>query len=211
MIVHEMEFERPAGAGVAESDPAEADADCCGQPLNCYALVAYLPRPLGPFLDKLRRDLEHCRIEPRAHVTLLPPRPLAADLGEEGARCELDRHMVQITPVEIEAGGIEIFEKTYVVYASISRGFEDLIEMHQRLNKGRLHYDEPFTYHPHITLAQGLDASAAAAVREEAAARWSRYRGSRRFRIDSLTFVRNLDCGRWVDLAAYSLATPVLR
>lgn len=206
MMVHEMEFEQASGAG-----PDADDLDCCGQPLNCYALVAYLPSPLGPFLDDLRRDLETCKIEPRAHVTLLPPRPLADGVGEELARLQLDRSLTSLAAFEIEAAGIEVFSQTNVVYASIRAGYADLIDMHGRLNQGRLYHREPFDYHPHITLAQGLEAEQAEAVRKIAQARWNQFRGSRRFVVDNLTFVRNLDCGRWVDLAAFPLPSPVLR
>ena len=48
------------------------------QRLNIYALVIYVPAPLGRFLDDLRRELVPT-YKPRAHVSVLPPRPLAGD------------------------------------------------------------------------------------------------------------------------------------
>src|SRR3974377_478668 len=49
-----------------------------GGGLNVFALVIYVPDPLARFLDDLRRELvPHCN--PRAHVSVLPPRPLAVD------------------------------------------------------------------------------------------------------------------------------------
>src|SRR5450756_2278998 len=51
--------------------------------LNVYALVIYIPDPLGRFLDDLRRGLvPECN--PHAHVSVLPPRPLAVDWQEAG-------------------------------------------------------------------------------------------------------------------------------
>ena len=57
--------------GVLSRIPAE-------QRLNVFALVIYIPDPLGRFLDDLRRELvPGCN--PHAHVSVLPPRPLAVD------------------------------------------------------------------------------------------------------------------------------------
>src|SRR3981081_560802 len=48
------------------------------QRLNVFALVIYVPDPLGSFLDEMRRELvPGCN--PHAHVSVLPPRPLAGD------------------------------------------------------------------------------------------------------------------------------------
>src|SRR2546430_17316912 len=46
--------------------------------LNVYALVIYIPDPLGRFLDDLRRELVP-DYNPHAHVSVLPPRPLCVD------------------------------------------------------------------------------------------------------------------------------------
>ena len=43
--------------------------------LNVFALVVYIPGPLGVFLDELRRELVP-HYNPHAHVSVLPPRPL---------------------------------------------------------------------------------------------------------------------------------------
>src|SRR5215472_12727665 len=52
-----------------------------GEQSPVYALVIYIPDPLGKFLDELRRELvPGCN--PHAHVSVLPPRPLAVDWEE---------------------------------------------------------------------------------------------------------------------------------
>src|SRR5260370_8334446 len=53
--------------------------------LNVYALVIYIPDPLGRFLDDLRRELA-LGCNPHAHVSVLPPRPLAGDWQVAGAQ-----------------------------------------------------------------------------------------------------------------------------
>ena len=57
--------------GVLFQIPAE-------QRLNVFALVIYIPDPLGRFLDDMRKELvPGCN--PHAHVSDLPPRPQAVD------------------------------------------------------------------------------------------------------------------------------------
>src|SRR5215831_16171571 len=115
-------------------------ANCNGVPLagvdrlNQFALVIYFPDPLARFLDELRLELvTGCR--PRAHVTVLPPRPvddLAAGLDEVRLMAP------EFPPFHIEAGEVEIFPETNVIYIGLRRGAEELRAMHQALNTGPL-------------------------------------------------------------------------
>ena len=53
------------------NDPAAWDR------INSFALVSYIPEPLAGFLDRLRQELvPNCFL--RAHVTILPPRPICS-------------------------------------------------------------------------------------------------------------------------------------
>jgi 2'-5' RNA ligase len=81
-------------------------------------------------------------------------------------------------------------------------------QLHQQLNSGPLYYDEPFDFHPHITLAQGVVAADAAEVSALAAARWREYRDERSFAIEEITFVQNVAANEWVDLHELTLALP---
>ena len=70
------------------SDPIERSCRVPpGERLNVFALVIYIPGPLGKFLDDLRRELVPS-YNPHAHVSVLPPRPLAVDwrLASDQAR-----------------------------------------------------------------------------------------------------------------------------
>lgn len=184
---------------------------CLGEagPVNCFALVSYIPGQLGRFLDELRRDLEPDPVAPRAHVTLLPPRSLPASVTSQEAEFHLNRMMPEAAALEIYLGAIEVFPVTNVVYVSVDGGFLQMKKLHERLNSGPLSFVEPFHYHPHVTLAQGLTAGQAQRVREEAAARWERYRGPRSFSTDAFSFVQANRAKRWVDLAEYTLAPAV--
>jgi hypothetical protein len=177
------------------------------EPPSLYALVIYLPDPLGTFLDHLRLELvPGCN--PHAHVSLLPPRPLpvAPDAAIEEARAILDR----FPPFDIELGHIEKFDKTDVIYISIEGGTEQLRQMHGSLNRGSLASDEPFVYHPHVTLAQEIDPTHVEPLLQKASLRWSGFPGPRRFRAVNAVFVRNVRGNSWIDLAGGTLrGTPV--
>src|SRR6185295_1158032 len=170
--------------------------------VNSFALVAYLPDPLGKFLDDLRRELvPGCA--PRAHVTVLPPRPLSS--APQTAMETLRRLLPDCSPFQIGLAEIEVFPVTDVVYLGIGSGLQNLIEMHRMLNVGPLKYREPFSYHPHITLAQDLTHPQSVELAALTRRRWSEYRGSRAFSVESLVFVQNLGGNLWTDLERFQL------
>ncbi len=174
--------------------------------LNQFALVSYLPDPLAGFLDRLRLDLTpDC--SPRAHVTILPPRPLTAEIKESVERLEEECRL--FPPFEIRLGSIEIFPKSNVIYISLARGEHELHALHENLNAGQLEYDGPFPYHPHITIAQDITAEQVDALTQIARDRWASWNGPRSFFVERLSFVQNVAPGAWVDLAQIPLAVPV--
>ena len=177
--------------------------------LNCYALVTYIPDPLAKFLDELRKELvPGCT--PHAHVTILPPRPITAegDAAAEASRLAL----ADVPAFELDAGEIEVFQVTNVVYLSISKGVKELHELHALANTGPVVFQEPYPYHPHITLAQDLTAEECVRLEEIARNRWAAYcqtRQSRRIPVETLTFVQcTVEC-KWLDLAQFPLASAV--
>ena len=101
---------------------------------SLYALVIYLPPPLGGFLDALRLEMvPGCN--PHAHVSVLPPRPLP--LAPEAAIAESRRIVAGFSPFDIELGQIEIFPETEVIYISVEGGTGQLRQMHARAEPGR--------------------------------------------------------------------------
>ena len=171
--------------------------------INLFALVVYIPDPLAGFLDDLRKELV-AECLPRAHVTILPPRPLKA---ETDAAIEQARTVAGgFAPVEIATGEVEIFPTTDVIYIGIQSGERELREMYKALNQGPLAFREPFPYHPHITLAQGLPPDRVQALYELARKRWAAFPHSRRLRAERACFVQStIEC-TWVDLAEIRLA-----
>jgi 2'-5' RNA ligase len=78
--------------------------------------------------------------------------------------------------------------------------------MHQALNHGPLAVEEPFPYHPHITLAQDLEPHQVQPIYELARQRWATFGHSRRFRAERACFVQSTDACTWVDLAEFRLS-----
>src|ERR1700733_12796890 len=92
----------------------------CGRTLSQFALVAYIPGPLAEFLDRLRLDLTP-NSNPRAHVTVLPPRPIdtSADLGEMIERLTEESRVAM--PIEVTLSDIDFFRATSVIYVGVEK------------------------------------------------------------------------------------------
>jgi 2'-5' RNA ligase len=174
-----------------------------GCPINSFALVAYIPPPLSSFLDQARGKLvSGCAS--RAHVTLLPPRPLfvAAEEVTEEIRTKLSG----VAPFEVEATKVEMFPMTSVIYVAIGRGLQELQRLHDTLNLGNLSFEGPFSYHPHITLAQELPPEQIESRYLEARRLWEEFHGQRTFTVKAVTLVQCARDNTWVDLAECVLA-----
>ena len=185
--------------GINENGKPSAPA---GQGLNVFALVIYIPGELGRFLDDLRRELMP-HYNPHAHVSVLPPRPLGVDwlVASDEARALVEGW----TPFDIELAGLEVFPVTDVIYLEVGAGASDLRRMHEAMNAGSLAFQEPFSYHPHITLAQEVPHGGLQAMHDLARRRWTEYPGNRSFRAQRAVFVQNTMTDCWVDLAEYAL------
>ena len=161
-----------------------------------FALVTYITGPLGTYLDNLRQELvPSCRAQ--SHVSILPPRMLPSQSSAEG---QLQSELSAFLPFEIELSRIEVFEGTGVIYVSIGSGQAELYRLHNHLNQHALNFREPFQYHPHVTLAQEFPGEQLAALKTLAESRWESYRHSKRFLVETLTFVQGTPGNGWVDL-----------
>jgi hypothetical protein len=189
-----------------DSDPNGGTAP--ERQLNVFALVIYIPPPLGTFLDELRRDLvPGCA--PHAHVSVLPPRCLAVD---QHTASEHVRALVEgWTPFEVALEDIRTFPVTDVVYIGAGAGATELRRMHDALDSGVLWCREPFKYHPHITVVQDVPHHDVPGLREDARRRWREYSGPRKFLADRATFVRNTIDDTWIDLDEYSMGAVAVR
>lgn len=108
----------------------------------------------------------------------------------------------------LEIGAVAVFERTNVLYLEIARGRDLLLQLHQELNRDALAFDEPFHYHPHVTIAQELAAEQVPAAAEIVRRRWAEFSCDRSFEVKEFTFVKSNDCRTWVDLTSCPLAPP---
>jgi 2'-5' RNA ligase len=172
------------------------------QRLNIFALVVYIPDPLGRFLDDLRRELTP-PCNPHAHVSVLPPRPLNVDWRTASADA---RAVLEACPAfDVELTETYKFDGTDVIYLGVGAGARELQRLHSAMCEGALCFDEPFAYCPHVTLAQEFPHDRVGEVEEIARRRWREFRGERRFRVERAVFVQNTVPNRWIDLAEYEL------
>jgi 2'-5' RNA ligase len=172
--------------------------------ISQYALVAYVPDPLGSYLDGLRAELAPSMNPGRSHVTLLQPRPLAGDPA--GVWSRLQRSTRDFSSFEIDATGVDTFDESGVVYLSIGSGSRELEQMHLRLNVDGAAHVEPYPFQPHITIAQGLGGRRLEEAASRAKQYWADYDGPRSFRVRRFHFVRYTVRGLWLDLDHVDLA-----
>ena len=179
-----------------------------GVPIDSFALVSYVPDPLGSFLDRLRAELvTSCHAQ--SHVTLLPPRSLA--IGPEAAKRQLTDDLQDFAPFLAELTGIRVFEATGVIYLGIGAGTSEFRKIHDRLNASpRLCCMESHDYHPHVTLAQDFPPQELSDMERLASERWVAFKSRRSFNVQCLTFVQNTTTNRWLDLADFQLGDSVL-
>jgi 2'-5' RNA ligase len=177
---------------------------CCR---GLFALVDYLPHPLGAYLDELRAELvPGCRLQ--SHVTVLPPRALSAP--DEVLVEALDERLSREFTFEISIGDVEVFETTNVIYLDLRHGRDEIERLHRTLSAGAFAYDEPFLFHPHITLAQQISTADLPGKLALARERWAQYPHSRQFTLDHLTFVQNVDPHYWRTLSEHPLQEATL-
>lgn len=174
----------------------------CGpgvDPINSYALVSYIPGRLGDFITQLRQDLVASCVA-RSHVSILPPRPLVVGADPDTVAEQIRASLVPFSPFELDMPRIRVFDQTSVIFCEVETGRDELIELHDAMNTGGLAYDEPFEYHPHVTLAQGMDRDDLPEIYEMALRRWREAAPPAKTLIETVTFVQNTAQNVWIDL-----------
>jgi 2'-5' RNA ligase len=177
-----------------------------GTAINSFSVVAYVPQPLGGFIERLRQEIQPgCTA--RSHLTFLPPRPLEIPL--EQVRSQLEAGLRDQHAFRVELCEVRVFPVSQAVHLSVGVGRAEAVRIHQALHSGDLRCAEFFEYHPHVTLAQDLDPANVAAAAELASLRWQEYPGKRDFLVDHVTLVQNTLENRWINLGEFFLRVPV--
>jgi len=167
-----------------------------------YALIGFIPGALGEYLDSLRQELmPGCPF--RSHVTVLPPRMLRGAPGDLSA--DLGRRLEHTEALEIGIGEIEVFATTSVIYLAIRTGREALDRTHEMLAQGVFACEEPYPFHPHITLAQEFPVDRLEEFLARARVLWGEWKKERRFVLERLSFVRGMDLYNWEHVSEHDL------
>jgi 2'-5' RNA ligase len=171
--------------------------------VNSFALVSYIPEPLAGFLDRLRQELvPNCFL--KAHVTILPPRPICS--SPEAAWKTVRTRAPLFQPFEVELTQLEVFPVSDVIYIEIGRGREGAAATCTPRSTPKPSFvPEPYPYHPHITLAQNLKGDEVDELGRVARARWAECKLPKTFRVDKVVFVQNTRRNCWLDLGESAL------
>ncbi len=172
------------------------------EPINQFALVTYLPDELGHYLDQLRRDLV-TQCTARSHLSLLPPRPISVTSAAAENQILNVSRIAQ--PFVVKIGNVAIFPQTSVIYLELLSGQRQIADLHDQLSTGAFEFNEPYPFHPHITLAQNFGIETVKERYEQAVAAWEAYTGPREFLLDNVVFVQNSVTNCWADLRQFSL------
>jgi 2'-5' RNA ligase len=174
-----------------------------------YALVNYVRSPVGEFVERLRRELHPALPHLAAHLTVLPPRLLQGN--ELSALETLEEICSQVEPFEVTLADVETFVPvTPTVFIRVGHGAHRLQELHDRLNTRTLAAQEEWPYMPHLTIVKMTDEAQAQAAYIVARDRWARFAGSRRIAVKELSFVREEEQNRWIDLAGVRLGRSLV-
>jgi len=171
--------------------------------INEFALVIYVPGPLGPYLDRMRQRVAPWMPPGRSHVTILQPRPISKEPADVWSA--LFRRTALHRPFMIEPSGVDVFGGSGVIHLGIETGANELGRLHLDLNKGGVSHAEPYPFHPHITIAQGLEGVELERAVETCQRLWDDYEGPRSFRVQRFYFVQNTVFNLWMDLAEMDL------
>jgi 2'-5' RNA ligase superfamily protein len=171
-----------------------------------FALVSYIPDPLGSFLHQLR-EVMPCGAIPQPHITILPPRPLRL---ARNAASDLARNILtRFSAFTVELSKIRSFPETQVLYLDLAQGNELLHELHSVLNTGDLGHEERFEFRPHLTLTGAVPLSDLPSTKSKMEAAWHAVDCSRHFLLDEIVFLwlsPNGSQGEWARLWSHSLS-----
>ncbi|MFF8725378.1 2'-5' RNA ligase family protein [Streptomyces sp. NPDC015171] len=131
-----------------------------------------VPEPYGSRLQELRAGFGDAAAHGiPTHVTLLPP----TEVDESGLPA-IEAHLTEVAatgrPFPMRLSGTGTFRPlSPVVYVRVVQGAEDCARLQQRIRdaSGPVARELQFPYHPHVTVAHGIDEAAMDRAFEELA------------------------------------------
>jgi 2'-5' RNA ligase len=182
-------------------------------PPGYFALVSYVPDPLGTYLDSMQATISGTE-GPQAHVTMLPTRPLGTLTFEkiyDGALGALE----SVQPFRVVLSRVKRFLHTNVLYVDLAEGSEMIHLLHNRLNLGALAFPEQFDFRPHVTLAGSLSDEQIDSAQHQAEELWEAYQFPPEFFVNEVVCISTESAGEdgtWRRIWSHDLGgDPVAR
>src|SRR5260370_25051260 len=97
--------------------------------------------------------------------------------------------------------GVEVFPVSDVIYVNILSGSDQLKRLHEATNVEGLSFQDPFPFHPHVTLSQDLQPDEVDELAPDALKRCAEYSFPNTFNVEQLVFVLNTHCNESIDLS----------
>ncbi|MDF8263086.1 2'-5' RNA ligase family protein [Luteipulveratus flavus] len=117
-----------------------------------------VPAPHGEHLQAVRRDVGDPLADAvPSHVTLMPPTPVDRTLWRR-----LTAHLAAIAagakPFRMTLRGTGTFRPVSpVVFVAVAEGISSCEMLERQVRSGPVHRELDFPYHPHVTIAHGID------------------------------------------------------
>jgi len=133
-------------------------------------------------------------------------------MGSESTAIQaLEQACRELEPFEVTLGEVETFiPVTPTVFIRVAHAAVRMQELHDRLNRDGVCCTEQLPYIPHLTIAKMGTEEQAWKGFEVARRRWAQYTGSRHIALEELSFVRENEANRWVDLGSMTLGKKVV-
>lgn len=120
-----------------------------------------VPEPYGSLLQQRRASFGDAAAHGiPTHVTLLPPTEI-----EPGGLPAFREHLAKVAaagrPFRMRLKGTATFRpRSPVVYLALSAGVRACADLQERIRSGPVARELQFPYHPHVTVAHGIDEAA---------------------------------------------------
>lgn len=174
-------------------------------PLTTIGVAIAVPDPWGAQLQAYRSTLGDDTAEGiPTHVTLMPPTQV-----DEATLPALEKHLLSASVENVAFGmhlrGTGTFRPVSpVVFVAVAEGISACEELARSVRRGPLRVDQPFPFHPHVTVAHHVPADLLDRAFEEMAG----FECS--FVVDRFwLYIHDQDTG-WAPTRHFPLAAPVL-
>jgi 2'-5' RNA ligase len=144
------------GVGRDESrQPAVTGTDCGAGDTMCVGVILGFPPEVARELQAWRASFGDPMAEViPAHITLITTTPTQ---DWEATRDHVREVARSQEPFTITISGTGSFRPVSpVVFVNVEEGFEECVQLHEKLQTGPLERLLPFPYHPHVTVAHDV-------------------------------------------------------